>query len=65
MVHRDRKKMNLTLADETRESLSEIAEKMNMSISRVIDLVVEKFNKDSLPLVNYLRKKLGKKPLRK
>lgn len=65
MVHRDRKRVDLTLSDETRKILSEMQMNCGLPVSRIIDELVEKFNEKTLPFVNKMRKKLGKEPLKK
>lgn len=62
---RAKEKLNLTLFDETRDFLKEVSKGAEISKSRVVDELVKDFNKQTLPLVNYLRKKLGKAPLKK
>ena len=70
MQYRDREHLNLTVDDETRETLNEISKEVNMSISKVVDLMARfwrdmTFDEETLPVVNLLREKLGKKPLRR
>lgn len=69
MVHRDRLKLNLTLDNETRKILKKMSEDLNMPISKIVDVMAQfwrdlTFDEATLPLVNMLREKLGKRPLR-
>jgi hypothetical protein len=66
---RHKKQFNLTLDDETRAMLEGMKEDLQTSASRVIDTFIQlwkdfTFDEASLPFVNRVRVKLGRKPLK-
>lgn len=69
MQNRNRQRAIFTLDDETRETLRNLSEVSNMSMSKVVDIMARvwrdmSFEEETLPLANLLRKYLGKKPLK-
>lgn len=67
---RNRHKLYLTLDDQTRVVLHEMSDQFNLSKSKVVSALAGfwydiTFEKEMLPLVNALRKRLGKEPLDK
>lgn len=66
---RERQKLYLTLDDKTREFLKEICEGSKMSKSKIVDTLVQLckdavLDSDQIKVANYIRKRIGKKPLK-
>jgi hypothetical protein len=66
---REREKLNLTVDDKTREFLEDACEATKVSKSKIVDTLIQLckdavLDSDQIKVANYIRKRIGKKPLK-